>query len=236
MLISSHFPINCMKRGISKLDFPFVLTHLWSQGKYRRNLEPYGNTFGIVDNGMHENGQPLPIHRIADVLDQNPGWIGILPDRLHKPIWTWGRTIRAIARTGISLQHWGMVLHGASAPQIHFQHDLAVELGVGLICFPFRAPRWNYLTETKIDFRYEQRYHLMGLNEQDRLEEYAKLPGKWSIDSMKIWKVDLTQPNWHGHKVDHEYYNVDWGLVNNNMSYLKERTYGRAASRVPDLS
>lgn len=235
MQVSAHFPTNAMNKGLKKLDFPFVLAHLWNRAEYRKHLDRYRNVFAIVDNGVHENGQPLPVDRIASVLDLNPGWIGILPDMIHKPVWTWTRVVKTMVQTGLDPSHWGVVLHGNQPEQIHFQHDLAVELGFGLICFPYKANRWTYLKPTIIDFRYNQRYHLMGLNEKDDLRRYATLPGKWSLDSMKIWKLDLRQANWHGHKVDFEYYDVDWSLVDSNLEYLGERFYGGSAQRLSQI-
>ena len=115
------------------------------------------------------------------------------------------------------------MLHGSNPAHIRFQHDLAVALGAGLICFPFRAPRYLYLDTTVLRFEYQQRYHLMGLSEMDLLEEYARLPGRWSIDTTKIWKHDLTQPGWHGHEADPVQSRVDFGLVKSNIQYLKDR-------------
>ena len=97
MLISAHFPPNALKHGLRKVDFPFVLAHMWNQAAYRNILQDYKNTFAIVDNGVHENGTPLGVDRVADVLDDNPGWVGILPDKIHKPIWTWAKLIRDAA-------------------------------------------------------------------------------------------------------------------------------------------
>jgi hypothetical protein len=67
----------------------------------------------------------------------------------------------------------------------------------------------------------------MGLSEIDDLEVYGTLPGRWSIDTMKLWKVDLTKKNWHGVKVNPEYHAVDFGLVENNLHYLKDRFNAR---------
>lgn len=235
MLISAHFPVNALKKGLRKVDFPFVLAHMWPQAAYRNILHDFKNTFAIVDNGVHENGTPLGVDRVAGVLDDNPGWIGILPDKIHKPIWTWKSLIQTVGETGMALHSWGAVLHGNSREQIHFQHDLACELGVGLICFPYKARRWDYLDPHSIDFRWGQRYHLMGLAEEDKLETYSRLPGKWSIDTMKIWKVDLTHPNWHGVKVGHVFHEVNWDLVDSNLNYLRGRFHGGTPERISSV-
>ena len=67
----------------------------------------------------------------------------------------------------------------------------------------------------------------MGLSEDDDLETYGTLPGTWSIDTMKIWKVDLTHSGWHGVRADPEHSTVDFELVENNLHYLKERFNAR---------
>lgn len=229
MLISAHFPINNLRRGLSYVDFPFILAQFWNRKAYRDTLSRYQNTFAIVDNGVHERGEPLSPDRVADILDTGGAWKGILPDFLHKPIATWKAIIKAIQLRGLDLRHWGVVLHGSNPAHVRFQHDLAIALDTGLICFPFKAPRHLYLDTSVIRFGYEQRYHLMGLSEMDTLEKYSTLPGKWSIDTTKIWKVDLTKPNWHGHEVNPEHGPVDFDLVKSNISYLKERFNARTS-------
>jgi hypothetical protein len=223
MLISSHFPLNVTKRGLQHVDFPFILAQYWHRKPYRDALSAFSNTFAIVDNGAHETGRPLSPDRVAEILDTGGGWKGILPDYLHKPAETWATIIHHVQIRGLDLKHWGIVLHGHNAFHIQLQHDIAIKLGVGVICFPFKSPRANYLSTSHICFDYNQRYHLMGLSEDDDLETYGTLPGTWSIDTMKIWKVDLSQPGWHGHKADPEQSRVDFGLVKANVQYLKER-------------
>jgi hypothetical protein len=218
-----------MKRGLSHVDFPFILAQYWNRKPYRDALSSFANTFAIVDNGSHETGRPLSPDTVAEILDSGGGWKGILPDYLHRPAETWETIIRHIQIRGIDLRHWGIVLHGHNAFHIQLQHDIAIRLGVGVICFPFKAPRVNYLSTAHIKFDYDQRYHLMGLSEIDDLEAYGILPGRWSIDTMKLWKVDLTQPNWHGVEGDPEHCNVDFGLVENNLHYLKDRFNARTS-------
>jgi hypothetical protein len=223
MLISSHFPLNNLRRGLQHVDFPFILAQYWHRKDYRDTLQSFANTFAIVDNGVHETGRAITPDTLANILDYGGGWKGILPDFIHKPAETWATIIRYVQTRGIDLSHWGIVLHGSHPTHVQLQHDIAVRLGVGVICFPFKAPRAYYLSTAHIKFRYEQRYHLMGLSETDRLEVYNKLPGRWSLDTMKIWKLDLSEPGWHGVRVDPEYSPVDFGLVKSNLAYLKER-------------
>jgi hypothetical protein len=185
---------------------------------------------------MHETGGPVGIAEIASCLDSAGGWVGILPDKIHKPIFTWSSAIRAAQRYGIDFRHWGVVLHSSNAAYVRFQHDLAVSLGVGLIGFPYKARRWEYLDERVLKFEYDQRYHLLGLNERDELEKYATLPGRWSIDTMKLWKVDLTKPGWHGHTRNIEHDDVDIELLKNNVAYLRELFYARSSGGVSTSS
>jgi hypothetical protein len=225
--------MNYLRLGLKQVDFPFILAHLWKRKPYRDELLHFKGTFAIVDNGTHERGTPLPTDAIAGILEAGPAWVGILPDHIHKPIRTWKETFRAVQSRGLDLKYWGFVIHGRDPAHVQFQHDLAVELGAKVICFPYRSPRWDYLRPEHISFRYEQRYHLMGLAEKDRLERYEQLPGTWSVDSMKIWKVDLTQPGWHGHKVNHEHHNIDLELLKRNVNYLRERFHAGATGRIP---
>jgi hypothetical protein len=220
-----------MKRGLQHVDFPFILAHLWRRKPYQDTLLRFQNTFAIVDNGVHERGEPMPPDMVADILNQGGAWKGILPDFLHRPIQTWTAIIQNIQVRGLDLRYWGVVLHGDNPEHIRFQHDLAISLGVGLICFPFRAPRYKYLSSDFIKFRYEQRYHLMGLSEKDTLETYSTLPGKWSIDTTKLWRIDLeSETDWHGKDYDTEYSDVDFDLVKRNVAYLRRRFN---ASRTP---
>lgn len=227
MLISSHFPIHQLKKGLRHVDFPFILAQYWGDKQYRDILQSFRNTFAIVDNGVHERSEPIPADRIADILDTGGGWKGILPDYIHKPIASWTAAIKTIQLRGLDLRHWGLVLHGDNPAHIQFQHDLAVALGTGVICFPYRSPRYVYLNTHLISFRYDQRYHLMGLSEADNLERYATLPGIWSLDSTKIWRMDLTQPGWEdsppGQPAHETTTVVDFSLLTNNLNYLKDR-------------
>lgn len=63
----------------------------------------------------------------------------------------------------------------------------------------------------------------MGLSELDTLEKYSTLPGKWSIDTTKIWKTDLSTPGWHGWKGNPQHDSVDFDLVKSNLAYLRNR-------------
>jgi hypothetical protein len=229
MLISAHFPLNNLARGLQYIDFPFILSQYWHRKEYRDTLLRFQNTFAIVDNGVHERGEPLAPAHVAAVLSDGGAWIGFLPDYIHKPIKTWRETVHCARVLGLDFRHWGLVLHGDNPEHIRFQHDLAVSLNFGLIAFPYKAPRHTYLKTSVIKFEYAQRYHLMGLSEKDDLTAYAALPGKWSIDSMKIWKIDLSQPNWHGHTVNFEKTTIDFGLVKSNIQYLKDRFNARTS-------
>lgn len=202
-------------RALNMLDYPFVLPHHWTRSsRYREVHGEFGGTWGIVDNGMHETSSPMPPSKIAPILESNPGWVGILPDYLHRPVATWAAIIDLINMTGLPLNRWGIVLHGSDVSVMKFQFDLAHQLGFGLICFPYKAARWVYLHSEVLYFRHTQRYHLMGLSAQDDLWRFARLPGKWSLDTTKLWKIDLISA---GSKI-HGHSSTDLPL---NLSYLK---------------
>ena len=218
-----------LKFALLALDYPFVLPSLWKYPHYRDAHIQLGKTWGIVDNDVHDKGIACSVDTIATILNDAPGWIGILPDVIHKPVATWNALIQTCLQTGISPKHWGIVLHGNDVEVMRFQFDLAHELGFGLICFPYRALRHVYLHPDVLYFRGDQRYHLMGLSERDSLITYGHLPGRWSIDTTKLYKADLTTKPWHGftHQITDAF---DLDLLKRNIDFLRKAFHGTSGA------
>lgn len=232
MYFSTHFPIKDTVKGLKLVDYPFILAQYWKYKPYRDAYKPYGRTFGIVDNGFHELGASLSVPQVASAMLGH--WAGILPDVLNRPVTTWEKAIRQIQLYGIDFAHWGIVIQGISTEQIIFQLDLAHALGFGLIAFPFKTARWEYLPILRVRLRGDRKYHLLGLSPLDTLDVYNSLPGTWSLDTGKICKTDLTKKpeTWSGHYLDWKEGRVDFDLVKKNLSHLKEWSNARPARSI----
>lgn len=137
--LSFQVPVKYMEALHSEMDFHFALAHLvLRDSSYAAYFRSHVK-FVLLDNGVHELGEPLSMRELLDAAELCNADAIIPPDWHgdgHKTRWHFRRTV-AIFRPGFL---WPVV-QAATQEEVHEcaqEYDL---YGVPFICFPYRLLR-----------------------------------------------------------------------------------------------
>lgn len=232
--MSLEIPIRLLDDILPRTDLGFALAHMILKDEHYASM--YRDTKHILDNSMYELNEPLGLDELLEAVDTSepeavigPDWEGdqlrtsetstMLQQRLAKPPGG-GHSINT-----------GIVIHGADKLSARDFFHYAQARRFRPICFPFRMRHMRhhliYYLEQQLDFKKDEWYHLLGLNNSDELRLIKRLPGRWSFDTAKPCKPELNlefSTGWSGlPKLDfyREYSQVEIEQVITNIEYLK---------------
>jgi len=184
MEISLEIPLPHIEEFLPLTDFPFGLAQLaLSSAKYRQQMQGC-----LLDNGMYELGEPLPVYRLVQAAACINAAAVIAPDwegDMHRTCLAVYKLMKA--RKGAP---WtvGALVQGKDLEE---RMDCFYELKAMKcepIGFPFRSPRGEVIRKLELENMFDEYswYHLFGLRDNSELR--WKLPGRWSLDTGKPFK------------------------------------------------
>lgn len=204
--LSLEYPTTHVKRFTKLTDFDFVLAHKVledkSYARYLANRER--SRMLLLDNSMHELGQPLPVKDLARAASACRATFVVAPDKLGEP----QKNLEWFEETYTELyakHRLAVTLAGHTADERE-KYLHTVRHRAEMICLPFREPRWDWFLEQKKNLNWCFRIHLFGVSELAELRNFAeqsRTPGnRWSFS------VDTTKP-------------IKWGMKGQLLSDLK---------------
>jgi hypothetical protein len=142
----------------------------------------------ILDNSMHELGEPLPLDALIRAAEMvNPDYV-IAPDRLDDAVWT----LQQYHNTRLALDgRWktAVVLVGATPDERAAFCQQVQE--AEMLCLPYRKPRLAWFLELTPNHR---RIHLLGVSTLLELLLWRRLTNACGLDL----SVDTGKPVKHG--------------------------------------
>lgn len=200
---SMEFPIAERSFWLPFCDMEFVLAHkVLEDQDYALELRnrSAGSPPVILDNSMHELGQPLEAATIAEAARRcHPDWV-IPPDRLGQ--WSWNLEQLKIMKPLLHPK-WKLaaVMCGATAFERSTTLSVAASLGCEMMCYPYREARRAWVEE---HFRAlvisgpVTHIHLLGVSSLQELRdwEYMSRHGlrsiNISVDTAKAYKWGMS--------------------------------------------
>ncbi|MHA1632705.1 MAG: hypothetical protein ACTSXC_07880 [Candidatus Freyarchaeota archaeon] len=188
MELSLEIPTPHIEDFLPLTDFAFGLAQLYLRSDYP-NAGKYQKLYQrcLLDNGMYELGEPLPIDELVHAVWYcnpvsviAPDWM----DRMSKTIDA-AFELRGALRGECSV---GAVVQGKNLDERLECFRILQTNGFSPICFPFRTPRDQTIGHLALEHRFRDNewYHLLGL--QHLRELRWKFPGRWSVDTGKPFK------------------------------------------------
>jgi hypothetical protein len=201
--LAMEIPTTALQKLNPLCDLDFVLAHKVLQDmEYARFYRdrPKGRTL-ILDNSMHELGEPLPLDSISHAADiVRPDYI-IAPDRLGDADWSVTMLHRAS-------EAWGKDRTAATLlgddDVDRAQMLCAIDDCAELLCLPYRRPRLEWFLGSAAVRRF-RRIHLLGMSSVAELRSWAYLAEIMGALYTTRFTCDTSKP-------------VKWGLLGRNIN------------------
>lgn len=194
MRFSMEIPTGFLEKWSPLCDLDFVLAHQVLEDEQYRTFfasRPAGRQL-ILDNSMHELGQPLEPEKLLDAASMVNADFVVAPDQLGRPDWnlkSYKDTCRLFKGSKTSV---AVVLSGRDKDERR-KYIKAVDMAA-MIMLPYREPRLAWYLEMPKTFERFPWVHLLGVNTLDELQTFNNLCGnsdQWSIDTSKPVKAGI---------------------------------------------
>jgi hypothetical protein len=174
-----------------KGHFHYALAHLvLSNADYARFFL-YQDEPVVMDNGVHENGEPLPWAKLEQAAWRCNARYIIPPDWFFDGTRTYDAFKEALSRWG-PRRLWP-VLQGTTVVDLRDLYELYMYWKVPAVCIPYRLAdlRWKLIPRLTFDVR----HHFLGLRELDDLK-YIKQVRFASLDTGKPFRFAQQNHTW----------------------------------------
>jgi len=201
--LALEVPTPILWRFSAMQDLAFLLAHrLGSDRRYRSWAlsEVLSGRETIVDNGLIELGTPWNIQSLYNLLYPLFTDEGRLPENMYITApdqlfnGSFSRNNYIAATKKWASANWAYVVHGTDLIGREDEYNWAMDNGVKLIGFAFKEDRLDWLST--LIFSANQRYHLYGLADLEEIKMVKKLPGLWSVDTGKPFKMAHANRGW----------------------------------------
>jgi hypothetical protein len=194
MRFSMEIPSAYLERWAPMTDLDFALAHrVLEDDRYAswyRN-RPVDRQL-ILDNSMHELGEPLPIAQLREAAERVAADFVVPPDQLGKPDWNLDQYKKCVKEFRGTKHSITAVLCGRDRDE-RKKFLKAVDMAA-MLMLPYREPRMTWYLELRIQFERFPWIHLLGVSELSELQSFNRLCGnneRWSIDTSKPVKAGL---------------------------------------------
>lgn len=185
--LSLEIPTPLLADLTSRTDMDFVLAHrVLEDEEYRRFYASRGQGRELLlDNSMHELGEPLPIKDLKDAAIRVHADYVVTPDRLGDPEWTLAQFFAAKKELAPAFKI--AVAMSGRTPEER-QEYLREVYDAQMLCLPYRENRLEWWEEQKP--RWWSRIHLFGVSTLNELREWVKIED----GSLRRFSVDTAKP------------------------------------------
>lgn len=199
---SMEFPVAERSFWLPFCDFEFVLAHkvLGDKAYAQTIMGRERHTPVILDNSMHELGEPLSCGDIFEAAQRcSPDWV-IPPDRLGEHTWNLDN-LRVMCAMSAHGSPWRVasVMCGRDARERARTVEVSHALGCQMVCFPYREARLDWMMELLPSLYVSMRspvthIHLLGVSSLEELRAWAIMSERGlnsltiSVDTAKAWK------------------------------------------------
>lgn len=188
----SHIPTKYIQQVRRRSDMDFALAHLVLKdvGYLRAyRFRPRGRKL-LLDNGLFENGEPLPIADLVEAAKLVDATYVIAPDRTDDWKWTCDKVVEFIEACD---QNFGVaaVITGPEPAQMAKCYKFYASIGVDMYCWTFLLDRYSairQITDDGVGIDKEKPHHLLGFSTREELRmTVGELPFRLqlSLDSSK---------------------------------------------------
>lgn len=187
MRLLAEVPTKHMAEFTALFDGEFALAHLVLSDKTYADYMLTQSKFGrlvILDNSMHELPAPLSVPEILEAADRIKPSFVIPPDKLGDVTFTYEQ-FEIMRKANLAKGHkLAAVMCGSNAAE-RATYYMNVRQYIGMICFPFREPRWEWMQEL-----------VRSVPKHSPWPPYIHLLGVSELAELQIWNHTLDGLGW----------------------------------------